>query len=282
LIPTLVRFWTEAAFRLRGARRERLRIGEWDVALWRLKGRSVTGAAPAPWVLLHGLAATTAAWAPLVWRLRAGRELVLPELSSLGGTRGPRAALAVRDGVEVVAGLVRALFPGRAATVAGLSLGGWIATRLAIAHPDLVGRLALLNAGGYRDQDWGRIAELMRVTTTADAARLQEALFARVSWPLRLARGGFRAVYNHAAARAAVAGLSEGDAFDGDDLARIRVPAAVIWGDADGLFAIDVGRRMASHLPDGHFYALDGAGHVATWERPAAVLAALEDFDART
>jgi 2-hydroxy-6-oxonona-2,4-dienedioate hydrolase len=282
VIATLVRSWTEAAFRLRGARRERLQVGEWSVALWRLGRRGGD-----PWVLLHGLAATAAAWAPIVWRLRVSprgshREIVLPELSSLGGTRGPRAGLAVANGVEVLAALIERLFGRRAATVGGLSLGGWIATRLALAHPALVARLVLVNAAGYRDQDWERVAALVTVASAADAARLQDALFARVSWPLRLARGGFLAVYNHPAAQDVIASLSERDAFDAADLARIRVPAAVLWGGEDRLFPLEVGRRIARDLPASRFYPLGGAGHVATWERPRDVLAALEDFDARS
>ena len=73
-------------------------------------------------------------------------------------------------------------------TLCGISLGGWIAVRLALARPDLVARLLLVVPGGYREQDWERIGRMVRVETYRDSAAIWQALFARPPLLLRLGR----------------------------------------------------------------------------------------------
>lgn len=66
-----------------------------------------------PWVLLHGLASHRGLLAAAGAGLRRTARLLLPELSDVGGTVGPRPALAVADGAEIVHELVPAAsFPG--------------------------------------------------------------------------------------------------------------------------------------------------------------------------
>ena len=70
----------------------------------------------------------------------------------------------------MLADLLRRELAGEPATVVGLSLGGWLAVRLALAEPSLVSRLILIDAGGYREQDWEAIRELVTVESEEDVA----------------------------------------------------------------------------------------------------------------
>src|SRR5436305_1061883 len=171
---------TMAYLWLVGARRRRLRIGRTSLVYY-----EVGPADGEPWLLLHGLGSVAAAWGPVMRRLRRDCRLIVPELSELGGSEidgGAAGGLGPMEGVEVIVRLLAERFGGRPVTVCGLSLGGWLATRLALAHPELVARLALVDAGGYRDQDWGGIERLVRVKDLAGVASLYGALFARVPW----------------------------------------------------------------------------------------------------
>jgi pimeloyl-ACP methyl ester carboxylesterase len=59
--------------------------------------------------------------------------------------------------------------------------------------------------------------------------------------------------------------------YDGrPDIERVDVPTLVIHGPADGIVPVDVARRTARRLPESVFCRMEGTGHVAMIERPAA------------
>ncbi|HEY2740492.1 MAG TPA: alpha/beta hydrolase, partial [Thermoanaerobaculia bacterium] len=117
---------TMAYLWLLGARRRRLQVGDVSLVYYQIGPEDGE-----PWVLLHGLGSVAAGWGPVLRRLRRDCRLIVPELSVLGGSDIPGGGLGVRQGVDVVARLIESEFGGRPVTVGGLSLGGWLATRLA-------------------------------------------------------------------------------------------------------------------------------------------------------
>ena len=257
--------------RLLGARRRRLRCGEVTLAY------TVAGHPDGePWLLLHGLGSVGAGWAAVTLALRRDCRLVVPELSALGGSRSPGDCLGVPQAAEILARLLETEFGGRPVTVAGLSLGGWMAVRLALQHPERVARLVLVDAGGYRDQDWERVESLVRVNDLAGVDRLYSALFVRVPWILRISRPAFLQTYTSRAVRNALDRLCEADTFTDADLARLAMPTGLIWGEHDGLFLLETGRAMAAAIPQARLEVLPGCGHGVHLECPGALVAALQ------
>jgi 2-hydroxy-6-oxonona-2,4-dienedioate hydrolase len=256
---------------LLGARRRRLQVGPVSLVYYRI-GR----ADAEPWVLLHGLGSVAASWGPVLRRLRGDCRMIVPELSVLGGSAIAEGGLGVRPGAEAVARLIEAEFGGRPVTLVGISLGGWLATRLALDRPELVARLVLVDAGGYRDQDWDAIERLVRVHDRAGIERLYPALFVRVPWIMRLSRAAFLKAYTSRAVTGVLDGLTEADTFNAEDLGRLRMPTALIWGEKDGLFRLETARAMAAALPNATLQVLEGVGHAVHLERPARLAAALQ------
>jgi pimeloyl-ACP methyl ester carboxylesterase len=264
---------TRLSLRLLGAERRCLDDGPISLVYY-----SVGPADGEPWVLLHGLGAVAANWLPVMRALRRNCRVLVPELSSLGGTRAPRAGLGVLQGAWMVARLIEKELGGRAANVAGISLGGWTAARLALRRPDLVSRLALIDAGGYRDQDWNEIETLVRVNDLEGIDRLYKALFARVPWFLDLSRQGFLDTYTSPSVTDILDDMEETDTYQDEDLARLRMPTALIWGEKDGLFKVEVARAMAAALPHGHLEVIPGCGHAVHIECPRKLVEAIERF----
>ena len=237
---------TSAALAARGLRPETVQTtGGWAVKCWR--GGAAGGE---PWVLLHGLGATAATYLPLLPQLLGDCDLLVPELSSLGGTRGPEPALAIAQATKALAEIIEERFSHRPVTVCGISLGGWIAVRLALARPDLVGRLLLVVPGGYRDQDWERIGRMVRVETYRDSAAIWRALFSRPPLLLRLGRPILYLAYRSSAVKAALASLREEDAFSDVELAGLGMPVGLLWGAEDRLFLEPSGAQMAKAIPN--------------------------------
>jgi 3-oxoadipate enol-lactonase len=264
---------SRALLRLLGARRHRIEDGPVSLVYYTLgpaKGE--------PWVLLHGLGAVAATWLPIARALCRDCRLIIPELSALGGTRAPRAGLGVLQGAWTIARLIEKELGGRPATVAGISLGGWTAVRLALRRPDLVSRLVLINSGGYREQDWAEIRSLVTVHDLPGIDRLYQALFVRIPWILRVSRQGFLQTYTSPSVTETLEDLDEVDTFRDEDLARLRVPAAVIWAERDGVFHLEAARAMAAALPQVHLEVIPGCGHAMHIECPGKLVEAIQRF----
>lgn len=231
-----------------------------------------------PWLLLHGMGSFAVGWRHVLGALRRECRLVAPELSALGGTEAPGGGLGIRSGARAAAALIEQEFGRRPVTVAGFSLGGWMAVRLALARPELVSRLVLIDAGGYRHQDWEAIQKLVDVKELADVDRLYRAFFVRTPKLLRPGRRTFLKAYTSPSVRLVLARTTEDDAFDAADLARLDLPVALIWGGADGLFRPEVAAAMAAALPRATLEVLPGCGHVLQWDCPAGMVAAIQRF----
>lgn len=257
-----------------GARRRRLRLSE-GVSL----AYTVLGPPDGePWLLLHGLGSVGSSWLPVMSALRRDCRLLVPELSGLGGTRAPGGGLSIREGPESLAQLLEAELGGRPVTVCGLSLGGWMAVRLALARPDLVSRLVLIDAGGYRHQDWDNVQRLVTVTDVAGVERLYKALFVRVPWVLRHSKKAFLAAYTSPGVKSILTRTEEKDAFGNADLRTLTMPTALVWGEKDGLFPLATAEAMARALPHATLSVVRDCGHALHWECPDRLVAAIQKF----
>ncbi len=273
MLLRLFPLWTSSVLATLGARRRELEIDGGRLVYYE--------AGPAdgePWILLHGLASTTFCWQRVVRAMRRDTRLILPELSSLGGTLVPGSALNVPEGARALEALVEDRAPDRTVTLAGISLGGWMAVRFALERPDLVGRMVLVDAAGYEHQDWDRIQSLVEVDSLEDVDRLYGALFHRTPLLLSLVRRGFYRAYTSPAVRRILASTEEAHAYGPTELAAIQAPTLLVWGASDGLFLPEVGHAMQAHLPESELLVLDRVGHAIHWETPARMTEALQRF----
>lgn len=268
---------TAAYLRCLGARRRRLEEGPISLVYYEMGPPDGE-----PWLLLHGLGGIATTWDPVLRALRRECRLIAPELSSIGGTRAPGGGLDVEQGARMAARLIETELGGRPATVAGLSLGGWMAVRLALTRPELVSRLLLIDAGGYREQDWDRIKPLVTVKDLEETDRLYKALFVRTPWVMERTRRGFLAAYTSPGVRSVLDSLQEKDTYTDADLARIHQPTSVIWGERDGIFRLEPARRMAAALPNAELTVLPDCGHAVHLECPERLVEAVQEFRRKT
>jgi pimeloyl-ACP methyl ester carboxylesterase len=268
-----------------GARRRRLNDGDLSMVYYRLgpppwrrwrRRRSGPADPPEPWILLHGLGSVAATWGRALHSLRRDCVLVVPELSVLGGSRAPGGALGLEEGAKLAARLIEEELGGGPVTVAGLSMGAWMAMRLAQTRPELVARLVLVDGAGYREQDWDRIGKLVRVDDMPGVNRLYGAMFKTPPWVMRRSRGAFLRAYSSPSVHNLLDSLGERDTYRDEDLARLAMPVALIWGEQDGLFTVEVARAMAAALPRSRFYVLRNCGHAVHLECPRALARALQ------
>jgi pimeloyl-ACP methyl ester carboxylesterase len=231
-----------------------------------------------PVVLLHGLGADATYWAGTARALvRSGRTVLLPDAPGSGRSERPRPPAGYRmpGRIAAVDALFRALGLDRA-DVVGHSLGGWTAAAFALAHPERIGRLVLVDAGGF-DVPADVDAERRRVLPTdrPGARRVLGLLFFARPFPAAgFVVNAFGRNYggDPAAATVSALGLSDGLAGRERDL---PAGTAVIWGGEETLFPLPLGRKLAAAIRGGRLFVLPGAGHDGPLETPRAFREAL-------
>jgi pimeloyl-ACP methyl ester carboxylesterase len=228
--------------------------------------------AGAPVVLLHGGAGpdSFAGFGDLL-AARSGVRVLIPVSPGFGGTPRPEGLDSVRKLAEVYARLLAEL--GLAGvTVAGNSIGGWVAAELALAAPDRVSRLLVIDGAGLVSAEH----------PPADFPSLTLDQVTEFSWAnpeghridLSALTDAQRAIFGgNRAALAVYGGPSMEDPSLGGRLSGIAADTVVVWGEADRMFTPGYGKEYAAAIPGASFRLLPGAGHLPQLETPEAVLA---------
>ncbi|MGZ4278032.1 MAG: alpha/beta fold hydrolase [Solirubrobacteraceae bacterium] len=261
------------------------------------------GDAADPAILLVGGASAPMDWWRVAFceRLAAGgRHVIRYDQRDTGeSTTCPRGApdYTGADLVADAAGLIAALASGPA-HVAGISMGGGIAQRLAIERPEAVAARTLLSTSPI-EGDHAALPPMAPALRAAFADPPADPDWADpgavAGWILAGERpytgslqrdeAGLRAIAHQIAERSrdVAAGanhwaIDEGGPVRGR-LADIAVPTLVLHGTEDPLFPIGHGEALARAIPGARCVALDGVGHevppTAVWDRVVPEMLAL-------
>lgn len=171
----------------------------------------------------------------------------------------------------------------RQAGIVGLSVGGMIAQRLAVARPDLVAALALCDTAhriGTADLWNGRIDAIAQ----GGIASLAEAIMQRWFTPeYRRPDNPDFVGYTAMLLRTPAEGYTGTCAAIRDaDLAemtsKIGVPSICIVGDQDGSTPPALVRELADIIPGARFEVISDAGHLPCIEQPERLAALIREF----
>ncbi|WP_335989312.1 3-oxoadipate enol-lactonase [Glycomyces sp. MUSA5-2] len=232
------------------------------------------GAGP-PLVLVNSLGTSMEMWRPQVTPLGARFRLVRFDARGHGGTpfeAGPGGSLTVDDLAGDLADLLDHLGIGRA-HVAGVSLGGAVALRLAVTRPERVDRLVLLSTAAKigTPEGWRERAEQVRAEGCASisGAAMGRWFSPAFSEDQPETVAAFRRRFD-ACDPAGYAACCEalGAMDQRADLARIAAPALIVAGTADEVTTPADAAFLDEHLPDSRTLLAEGAKHLLTAERP--------------
>ena len=251
---------------------------------------------PLPIVLLHGSSASLHTWEGWARALRGQRRVISLDLPAFGltgpftgryagqtytGANYARFVLDVLDRLEV------ARF-----VVAGNSLGGEVAWRIAAAAPQRVAQLVLVDAAGYPLEasqmplGWqiarlpvvGHIAEYLLPrplvvqglqAVYGDPAKITEVLVDRY-YELTLRAGNRAALVQRAQTWSPAEGVAQ--------VSGVVAPTLVLWGGRDRIIPPALARRFARDIPGAQVVLFDELGHVPQEEDPARTVAVVKTF----
>ncbi len=251
------------------------------------------GAAGRPAILLiHGFGSSTYTWRHLIEPLAERHRVIAVDLLGFGFSDKPdieysmdlfsRQVLALLDELQIK----RAVFVGN-------SMGGKISLHTALAAPERVEKMILIDAAAYPRGSAGRplllslaakpcVGEFLSNFNSPGRVRamLQDAYYdhSKVSdadvdayyAPLRT-EGGSRAALS----------LLRSDDFGGDlaaGLPTIQIPALILWGAEDTWIPVSNARRLHEDLPRSELKIFVGTGHTPQEESPELVLPAIQAY----
>lgn len=221
-----------------------------------------------------------------------GVRVIAVEMKGQGGSDKPlgEGEYTVESLTEHVLEVLDALEIEKA-TLAGLSLGGLVAARVALEAPERVSRLALFDPVGFGRVRLVGIARLFPVGLGALLPRV-----AARRWAFALALRGaygsrgrpsardvdeyFAPARDPAFVQTLWALLHEVDwqLLTTDELRRLTMPLLVIFGCEDRLVSPRDAERLVREAPNGRALFIEGVGHASPEEAPDEVNAALVDF----
>lgn len=242
---------------------------------------------PTPILLLHGTSDslhTWDGWTPLL--VASGRRVIRVDLPGFGLTGPfpdgdhriaayPRFASHLLDALDV-----------RRAVVAGNSFGGQVALELALAQPDRIERLVLVDALAY-PRSASKVPIGFVVASLPGVNRLMDYVL-----PRALVEGSVRSVYgdptkvtpalvdryyelalrdgNRAALRNRFGDLPD-EAY-AQRVRRLRLPVLLLWGGRDQLIPIAAAERFLGDIPGSRLVTFPQLGHVPQQEDPQATV----------
>jgi len=240
-----------------------------------------SGAAGPPLVLLHGFGGSHAVWNRIARRASSFARVLAYDLPGHGASldypdAGPakRAARAILADLDA-RGIARA-------HVAGHSMGGAIATLMAMADPGRIASLTLAAPGGFGEAINGPL--LQRHAAAANAAAIRDCMAAMsgpghavgddavtASLRMRVRPGQIEKL-------AEILGFIVRDGSQGmiprSALAELPMPVTVLWGTQDPVLPVS----QAAGLPERFDLRLvPGAGHMLTEEAPDQVFSAIAE-----
>jgi abhydrolase domain-containing protein 6 len=233
-------------------------------------------------VFLHGFSDRPETFLVTASRLR-GYDIVLPALPGFHDGVSPDHRYEVRRYAAWVGGLLDALGV-RDAHLCGNSLGGATGLVLAAERPDLVRTLVPLDAAGVEVPGVRSVHDEIRDGVNLFEVRDPrevDAFLARIFHrPPRvgvaravLAADLARKADRYAAIMAHLRDEGERHQDRGSivDLAAIRQPVLVAWGEHDSLFPVAVGEHLAASIPGARLHVFRDTGHCPHLERPFAL-----------
>ncbi|MEO7795955.1 MAG: alpha/beta hydrolase [Thermoanaerobaculia bacterium] len=218
-----------------------------------------------PLLFLHGVGNHGSVWFEVAPAFVGSYRVVVPDLPGHGESAPASGDLPM---ATIVAGAERLLLEvtkERPAIVVGNSMGAWIATLLALRHPDKVERIVLVNGGplpgdpgapSLLPQDRDAAARLMAMLRDPSAPPLPDWLLDDL---VRRAPTGPTARLTRDLP-GLIAHLLVGR------LGEVRTPVDLLWGASDQLMKVAYAERLQEQFPAARLTLLDHCGHIPQLE----------------
>ena len=234
-------------------------------------------------MLIHGSNASLHTWEPWAERLGKTYRIIRMDLPGHGLT----GASPTRDyspaGFADVVERIRVKLGVDHMVLAGNSMGGGVAWHYALAHPEHVRALVLVDSAGQPDPSNSKPPLAFRIARVPVLRNLAAAITPRsliadslpgvfgdpkLATPAMVDR--YWELLRYPGNRAATLdrfALTPDSATDAQ-LSALKLPVLILWGEKDRLIPLSSGQWLHAHIPGSQLIVYSGTGHLPMEERP--------------
>ena len=235
-------------------------------------------------ILLHGLGGDSTNFRSTIGPLSQKYRVIVPDQIGFGRSDKPLIHYRVGTLVDFLDGFMQKLKIDRA-TIAGNSLGGWTAAAFAVAHPEKVERLVLVDAAGF-SLDKGVDPRSLNALNPSTREGVKQVL-SLVFYDKQFASNpvAVDGLFTHKmmagdgyTIQQFIDSIVHGEDVLDNTVSGIKQPTLVVWGREDALVPLAVGQRFHNEIQGSALLILDKCGHIPMIEQPALFNSALMKF----
>lgn len=237
-----------------------------------------------PVLCLHGMGGA-GKWEAFHMALGTTALTYVPQLPGWREGQLPEGISSINDYAQVVADLLDVLELDRV-TLAGHSIGGWIALQVAVQHPERISSLILSDVMGL-----GVPSAPAPDLAGMDEDAFATAVFGKLGMIATAQRDGFGAEWENVRkgqeferqwkGRGLVVDLIKERPTDPGltgKLPGITAGALLVWGRLDGIAPLAHGDALRAALPNSKLDVIESCGHLPMAEKPETFNRLLRDF----
>lgn len=246
---------------------------------------------PHPIVLLHGTASSLHTWEGWVAALKSQHRVVSLDLPGIGlSGQFSDDDYRIEHYAHFMEDLLNQLSIKHAILV-GSSLGGRIAWETAVARPDLVYRLVLIDSTGYPDEGESPpiIFQMAKISVfrwliehVTPRSFIKKNLMQAYGDPRKLTSDLVDRYYElflrAGNRRAFILQFEQEPDNDSDRIRTIAIPTLILWGGLDHVVPVPDAKRFHHDIVNSQLIVFNDLGHVPQEEGPAQTVKALEYF----
>lgn len=210
-------------------------------------------------VLLHGSCSNSAFWFNDIMALMNDYHVFAADIPGEAGNSSEyRLSLDEQDYADWMASVLDALNLPRA-SIAGNSLGGWMALKFATTYPDRVEKLMLFASGGLADSSSKYLTQAQEAKETGDELQFSEDLAQGAQIPKEILDFLNLILASYAPISVPL------PVFSGGMLSHLTMPVLYVAGLQDDLLDTQAGAAVVrAHIPHAEIVLLPDMGHMIT------------------
>jgi pimeloyl-ACP methyl ester carboxylesterase len=245
-----------------------------------------------PLVLIHGYTSSTYSWKDVFEPLSKDFHLIVVDLKGFGFSGKPDGDYTRRAQATLVAHLLEHLNIEKA-WLCGNSMGGEVALNVALASPERVAGLILIDSAGVEIPGKESLAPgylmvpgigriLVAISLTRDKLvrqGLEKSFYDQTKVTEDRVANYYRPLKTRGGQLGALRARTQWSLFPVEsELSKINVPTLILWGDQDQLIPLAAGHKLSSLIKDSRLVIFNNCGHLPQEEMPARTIDEITKF----
>lgn len=238
-------------------------------------------------VFVHGFPLDRRIWEAQLQGLSSRFRVITVDLKGFGASRSTE-AFTIDSMADELAEFIEAV-GAKGCTLAGLSMGGYVAFSLAARRPEAIGKLAIVCSKPQADTPEAREARQKMAQLAQEqgakpvAEQMMPKMFAPQTYETRKDLVERLNVIMESCNPQTISNacFAMRDRVDRvADLPNLKMPVLMVVGEKDAIISVEIGQSTARQCRQGSCKVVSGAGHLAPMEQPEELNRIVGEFAA--